>query len=142
MQGERPPYRLRGGFDCPTCIDPLLRFVRSPVRSLGLVQPRDLSFSEVTSRSFRTSWEMDATDVESFLLQFRPAEVPDGHLVSVSIPGDTLTTVLPYLTPLTRYQVNVSAQYDRGDSLPLVGYETTLEGSSIVPLLEPHALKK
>ncbi|XP_051908747.1 collagen alpha-1(XII) chain-like isoform X2 [Hippocampus zosterae] len=102
------------------------------IQKKRLVQPRDLSFSEVTSRSFRTSWQMDATDVESFLLQFRPAEVPDGHLVSMSIPGDTLTTVLPYLTPLTRYQVNVSAQYDRGDSLPLVGYETTLEEQSTV----------
>uniref|UniRef100_A0A3Q2XMI1 Uncharacterized protein n=1 Tax=Hippocampus comes TaxID=109280 RepID=A0A3Q2XMI1_HIPCM len=111
--------------------DAFQRISKELTQSICLVQPRDLSFSEVTSRSFRTSWEMDATDVESFLLQFRPTEVPDGHLVSMSIPGDTLTTVLPYLTPLTRYQVNVSAQYDRGDSLPLVGYETTLEGSSM-----------
>ncbi|XP_077409700.1 collagen alpha-1(XII) chain isoform X3 [Vanacampus margaritifer] len=102
------------------------------IQKKRLVQPRDLSFSEVTSRSFRTSWEMDANDVESFLVQFRPADIPDGHLVFMSVPGDTLTIDLPYLSPLTRYQVNVSAQYDRGDSLPLVGYETTLEEQSPV----------
>ncbi|KAM9778880.1 collagen alpha-1(XII) chain-like isoform 3-T3 [Syngnathus typhle] len=102
------------------------------IQQKRLVQPRDLSFSEVTSRSFRTSWRMDANDAESFLLQFRPADIPDSHLVSMSVPGDTLTAVLPYLTPVTRYQVNVSAQYDRGDSLPLVGYETTLEEQSAV----------
>ncbi|XP_057679033.1 collagen alpha-1(XII) chain isoform X2 [Corythoichthys intestinalis] len=91
-----------------------------------LVQPRDLSFSEVTSRSFRSSWELDAA-AESFLVRFRPAEVTDAHWVTVSVPGDTPTAVLPHLTPLTRYQVDVSAQYERGDSLPLVGFETTLE---------------
>ncbi|XP_061561152.1 collagen alpha-1(XII) chain isoform X5 [Phycodurus eques] len=102
------------------------------IQKKRLVQPRDLSFSEVTSRSFRTSWEIDANDVEAFLVQFRPTDIPDSHLVSMSIPRDTLTAVLPYLTPLTRYQVNVSAQYDRGGSLPLVGYETTLEEQSPV----------
>nr|XP_049613656.1 collagen alpha-1(XII) chain isoform X7 [Syngnathus scovelli] len=102
------------------------------IQQKRLVQPRDLYFSEVTPRSFRTSWRMDANDAESFLLQFRPADIPDSHLVSMSVPGDTLTAVLPYLTPVTRYQVNVSAQYDRGDSLPLVGYETTLEEQSTV----------
>ncbi|XP_061901199.1 collagen alpha-1(XII) chain isoform X3 [Entelurus aequoreus] len=102
------------------------------IQKRQLVQPRDLSFSEVTSRSIRTSWEMDATDVESYLVQFKPAENPDGHLVSMSVPGDTLTAILPYLTPLTRYQVNIFAQYDRGDSLPLSGYETTLEEQSPV----------
>nr|XP_057921467.1 collagen alpha-1(XII) chain isoform X1 [Doryrhamphus excisus] len=97
------------------------------IQKRQLVQPRGLSFSEVTSRSFRTSWEIDATDVESYLVQFKPVDIPDAHLVSMSVPGDTLTAVLPYLTPLTRYQVNVSAQYERGDSLPLSGHETTLE---------------
>lgn len=46
----------------------------------------------------------------------------------MSVPGQTLTTLFPHLTPLTRYEVNVYAQYDKGDSLPVTGYETTLEG--------------
>ncbi|KAK5852560.1 hypothetical protein PBY51_006413 [Eleginops maclovinus] len=92
-----------------------------------LTQPRALSFSEVGSRSFRAAWEIDATDVESYLVRFRPANSDDGHYVSMSVPGETLTTVLPHLTPLTRYEVNVQAQYDKGNSLPVTGYETTLE---------------
>ncbi len=46
----------------------------------------------------------------------------------MSVSGDKLTTLLPHLTPLTRYEVRIYAQYDKGDSLPLTGYETTLEG--------------
>ncbi|KAM6915073.1 collagen alpha-1(XII) chain [Xenentodon cancila] len=92
-----------------------------------LVQPKALSFSEVGPRSFRTLWEIDASNVESYVVQFKPEGAVDSHYVSMSVPGDTLTAVLPHLTPLTRYEVNVYAQYDRGDSFPVTGYETTLE---------------
>jgi len=51
--------------------------------------------------------------------------------VSLSVPGDTLTSVLPHLTPKTRYEVNVVAQYDKGESFPVTGQETTLEGRFI-----------
>uniref|UniRef100_A0A3Q3LUA7 Collagen, type XII, alpha 1b n=1 Tax=Mastacembelus armatus TaxID=205130 RepID=A0A3Q3LUA7_9TELE len=91
-----------------------------------LVQPKDLSFSEIGPRSFRASWDIDSTNVESYLLQFKPADDVDGHYVSMSVPGDTLTALLPQLTPLTRYEVNIYAQYDKGESLPLTGYETTI----------------
>ncbi|XP_041661141.1 collagen alpha-1(XII) chain isoform X2 [Cheilinus undulatus] len=101
--------------------------IEQELRKRRLVPPRALSFSEVGPRSFRTSWEMDATNVESFLVQFKPAAETDGHYVSMSVPGDTLTALLPNLTPLTRYEVNVYAQYDKGDSSPVTGYETTLE---------------
>ncbi|XP_055362274.1 collagen alpha-1(XII) chain isoform X3 [Betta splendens] len=92
-----------------------------------LVQPRDLTFSDVSPRSFRASWEIDATNVESYLVKFKPADDTDGHYVSISVPGDTLTALLPHLTPITLYEVNVYAQYEKGQSLPLKGYETTLE---------------
>ncbi|KAM9839911.1 collagen alpha-1(XII) chain-like [Aulostomus maculatus] len=92
-----------------------------------LVQPKALTFSEVSARSFRASWQIDAANVESYLVQFKPAADVDGHFVSISVPGDTLSTVLPHLTPLTRYEVNVVAQYSKGDSLPVTGTETTLE---------------
>ncbi|XP_056150871.1 collagen alpha-1(XII) chain isoform X2 [Lampris incognitus] len=92
-----------------------------------LLPPKSLTFSEVGSRSLRVSWEIDATNVESYLVQFRPAEETDGHSVAMSVPGDTLTTILPYLTPLTRYEVSVFAQYEKGESFPLTDYETTLE---------------
>ncbi|KAF5909696.1 collagen alpha-1(XII) chain-like isoform X4, partial [Clarias magur] len=47
--------------------------------------------------------------------------------ISMAVPGDTTTTILPYLTPLTTYEVDVIAQYEKGDSFPLTGEETTLE---------------
>lgn len=96
--------------------------------SPGLVQPRDLVFSEVGPRSFRASWEISANNVESYLIQFRPTEGEDSHYVSMSVPGDVLTAVLPHLTPLTRYEVSVSAQYAKGTSLPVTGHGTTTEG--------------
>ncbi|KAK2855870.1 hypothetical protein Q5P01_004605 [Channa striata] len=92
-----------------------------------LVQPRALTFSEVGPRSFRAFWEIDATNVESFLVKFKPANDAEGHYVSLSVPGDSLTSLLPHLNPLTLYEVNVYAQYDKGESLPVKGYETTLE---------------
>ncbi|XP_030576758.1 collagen alpha-1(XII) chain isoform X3 [Archocentrus centrarchus] len=92
-----------------------------------LISPKDLTFSEIGSRSFRASWKTDAIDVESYLVQFRPADDPDGHYVSMSVPGDSLTAFLPYLNPFTRYEVNIYAHYKKGESLPVTGYQTTLE---------------
>ncbi|XP_035986482.1 collagen alpha-1(XII) chain isoform X6 [Fundulus heteroclitus] len=92
-----------------------------------LTQPGALTFSDVGSRSLRASWEMDADDVEFFMVQFKPEEDADGHYVSMSVPGSSRTALLPHLRPLTRYEVKVSAQYAKGDSLPVTGYETTVE---------------
>lgn len=94
----------------------------------GLVPPTSLTFSEVTSRSFRATWVSGATDVLSFLVRFRPAADITGNYVSLAVPGDITTAILPYLTPLTTYEVDVFAQYEKGDSFPLTGEETTLEG--------------
>lgn len=94
----------------------------------GLLPPKSLTFSEVTSRSFRVTWVSETTDVLSFLLRFRPAADVAGDYISMAVPGDTTTAILPYLTPLTTYEVDVIAQYEKGDSFPLTGEETTLEG--------------
>lgn len=64
----------------------------------------------------------------SYLVRFRKAEDITGDYVSLALPGDTTTAVLPHLFPLTAYEVNVFAQYEKGDSFPLTGEETTLEG--------------
>ncbi|XP_064187346.1 collagen alpha-1(XII) chain-like isoform X2 [Anguilla rostrata] len=97
------------------------------IKKRSLISPRSLEFSEVTSRSFRTTWVSDSTDVLSFLVRFRPALDVTGDYITMFVPADTKTVVLPYLTPLTKYEVNVFAQYDKGDSFPLTGEETTLE---------------
>ncbi|XP_056260514.1 collagen alpha-1(XII) chain isoform X3 [Seriola aureovittata] len=92
-----------------------------------LVQPKGLSFSDVGAKSFRASWEIDANNVESYLVKFKPEDDADSHYVSISVPGDTLTTLIPYLNPLTRYEVNIFAHYEKGQSLPVQGFETTSE---------------
>uniref|UniRef100_A0A671NAX1 Collagen, type XII, alpha 1a n=1 Tax=Sinocyclocheilus anshuiensis TaxID=1608454 RepID=A0A671NAX1_9TELE len=97
------------------------------IKKRSLVPPKSLSFSEVSSRSFRTSWTSDGEDVLSFLVRFRPAADITGDYISLVVPPDTTTTILPNLTSLTTYEVNVIAQYDKGDSFPLTGEETTLE---------------
>ncbi|XDV42634.1 hypothetical protein PO909_011260 [Leuciscus waleckii] len=97
------------------------------IKKRSLLPPKSLSFSEVTSRSFRTSWISEGEDVLSFMVRFRPAADITGDYISLVVPHDTDTTVLPNLTPLTTYEVNVIAQYDKGDSFPLTGEETTLE---------------
>uniref|UniRef100_A0A8B9L5P0 Collagen alpha-1(XII) chain n=1 Tax=Astyanax mexicanus TaxID=7994 RepID=A0A8B9L5P0_ASTMX len=98
------------------------------IKKRSLLPPKSLSFSEITSRSFRATWVSDSQDVLSFLVRFRPAADVTGDYVSMAVPADTTTAILPHLTPLTTYEVNVFAQYDKGDSFPLTGEETTLEG--------------
>lgn len=95
---------------------------------LGLIAPRSLTFSEVTSRSFRASWVTDAVDVQSYLVQYKPDTDTEVGYISVSVPGDTTTAVLHHLTPVTKYEVKVYAQYEKGESFPLSDFETTLEG--------------
>ncbi|XP_065123394.1 collagen alpha-1(XII) chain isoform X2 [Paramisgurnus dabryanus] len=97
------------------------------IKKRSLIPPRSLSFSEVTSRSFRTSWISEGEDVMSFLVRFRPAVDITGDYISMMVNYDTNSVILPNLTPLTTYEVNVIAQYDKGDSFPLTGEETTLE---------------
>ncbi|XP_056248925.1 collagen alpha-1(XII) chain isoform X1 [Seriola aureovittata] len=97
------------------------------IKKRSLLPPRDLQFSEITSRSFRTTWTAPAAAVLSYLVRFRKAEDVTGDYISLAVPKDTTTAVLPHLYPLTAYEVNVFAQYDKGDSFPLTGEETTLE---------------
>ncbi|XP_010777233.1 collagen alpha-1(XII) chain isoform X2 [Notothenia coriiceps] len=97
------------------------------IKKRSLLPPRDLAFSEITSRSFRTTWVAPSTVVMSYLVRFRKAEDITGDYISMAVPGDTTTAVLPHLFPLTAYEVNVFAQYEKGDSFPLTGEETTLE---------------
>ncbi|KAL3968337.1 C-type lectin domain family 4 member A [Sarotherodon galilaeus] len=102
------------------------------IKKRSLLPPSDLRFSEITSRSFRATWVPPLANVLSYLLRFRKAEDVTGDYISLALPGDTNTAVLPHLYPLTTYEVNVFAQYDKGDSFPLTGEETTLEEQGAV----------
>ncbi|XP_077586812.1 collagen alpha-1(XII) chain isoform X3 [Stigmatopora nigra] len=97
------------------------------IKKKSLLAPENLQFSEITSRSFRTTWTAPISDVLSYLVRFRKAEDVTGDYITLAIPNDSPTAVLPHLYPLTTYEVNVFAQYDQGDSFPLTGEETTLE---------------
>ncbi|XP_060918564.1 collagen alpha-1(XII) chain isoform X1 [Labrus mixtus] len=102
------------------------------IKKKSLRPPTDLVFSEVTSRSFRTTWTPPDANALSYLVRFRKAEDITGDYVTLAVPGDTTTAILPRLFPLTTYEVNVFAQYDKGDSFPLTGEETTLEEQGAV----------
>ncbi|KAF0044542.1 hypothetical protein F2P81_003700 [Scophthalmus maximus] len=106
------------------------------IKKRSLLPPRDLVFSEITSRSFRTTWTAPAVSVLSYLVRFRKAEDVTGDYISLAVPGDTTTAILPHLYPVTAYEVNVFAQYDKGDSFPLTGEETTLEEQGTVRNLQ------
>uniref|UniRef100_M3ZDJ3 Collagen alpha-1(XII) chain n=1 Tax=Xiphophorus maculatus TaxID=8083 RepID=M3ZDJ3_XIPMA len=97
------------------------------IKKKSLLPPQDLRFSEITSRSFRATWTAPATAVLSYLVRFRKAEDITGDYVSLIVPGDTTTSILPHLFPVTTYEVNIFSQFDKGDSFPLTGEETTLE---------------
>ncbi|XP_031703091.1 collagen alpha-1(XII) chain isoform X1 [Anarrhichthys ocellatus] len=102
------------------------------IQKKSLLPPSDLVFSEITSRSFRTTWIAPTTKVMGYLVRFRKAEDVTGDYISMAVPSDTTTVVLPHLSPITAYEVNVFAQYERGDSFALSGEETTLDEKGTV----------
>ncbi|XP_041828166.1 collagen alpha-1(XII) chain isoform X2 [Melanotaenia boesemani] len=102
------------------------------IKKRNLLPPSNLQFSEITSRSFRATWTAPTASVMSYLVRFRKAEDITGDYISLAVPGDTTTAVLPHLFPVTAYEVNVYAQYEKGDSFPLTGEETTLEEQGTV----------
>uniref|UniRef100_A0A3Q3B4I5 Collagen alpha-1(XII) chain n=1 Tax=Kryptolebias marmoratus TaxID=37003 RepID=A0A3Q3B4I5_KRYMA len=102
------------------------------IKKRSLLPPTDLQFSEITSRSFRATWRAPTADVLSYLVRFRKAEDITGDYVSLIVAGDTTTSILPHLTPITTYEVNVFSQFEKGDSFPLTGEETTLEEQGTV----------
>ncbi|XP_061599580.1 collagen alpha-1(XII) chain-like isoform X2 [Cololabis saira] len=102
------------------------------IKKRNLLPPQDLRFSEITSRSFRATWTAPAAAVLSYLVRFRKAGDVSADYISLAVAGDTTTAVLPNLTPLTAYEVNVFAQYEKGDSFPLTGEETTLQEQGTV----------
>lgn len=68
-------------------------------------------------------------------MRFRKAEDVSGDYISLIVPSNTPTSILPNLYPITTYEVNVFSQYDKGDSFSLTGEETTLEGKSFTLIL-------
>ncbi|XP_075058737.1 collagen alpha-1(XII) chain isoform X1 [Mixophyes fleayi] len=95
------------------------------IKRKSLTPAQNLSFSEVTSSSFRVNWSPAAEDALSYLVKYKVAA--DGEEFIVSVPAPTTTTVLSNLLPETIYNVTVLAEYEEGESPPLNGQEKTLE---------------
>lgn len=93
---------------------------------LAYVPPKDLSFSEVTSYSFKTNWSPAGENVFSYHITYKEATGDDE--VTVVEPATSTSVVLNNLKPETLYLVNVTAEYEDGFSIPLAGEETTEEG--------------
>ncbi|MEQ2163872.1 hypothetical protein GOODEAATRI_000579, partial [Goodea atripinnis] len=100
------------------------------IKKKSLLPPQDLRFSEITSRSFRATWTAPAVAVLSYLVRFRKAEDVTGDYVSLIVSGDTTTSILPNLYPVTTYEVNVFSQY-RLSYVPLSGTGEILEAQTI-----------
>lgn len=88
--------------------------------------PKDLSFSETTSHSFKTNWSPAGENVFSYHITYKEATGDDE--VTVVEPASSTSVILSNLKPETLYLVNVTAEYEDGFSVPLSGEETTVEG--------------
>lgn len=77
----------------------------------------------MTDTSFAASWTAAPGNVKAYQVQWQsPFSDEFGEK---TVPGDSTSTVLDGLTPETLYKVSVVAAYDRKNSDPLTGQETT-----------------
>lgn len=93
---------------------------------IAYVPPKNLSFSEVTSDSFKVNWDPAGENVLSYHITYKEATEDDS--VTVVEPASSTSVVLSNLKPETLYMVNMTAEYEDGFSVPTAGEETTQEG--------------
>ncbi len=85
--------------------------------------PKNLVTSDVTDTSFAASWTAAPGNVKMYRVRWK-SQFSEEH-GEKTVPGDVTNTVLDGLSPETLYQVSVVAAYDRKESDPLTGQETT-----------------
>ncbi|XP_008572507.1 PREDICTED: collagen alpha-1(XII) chain, partial [Galeopterus variegatus] len=95
------------------------------IKKKAYVPPRNLSFSEVTSYSFKANWSPAGENVFSYHITYK--EAAGDEEVTVVEPASSTSVVLSSLKPETLYLVNVTAEYEDGFSIPLAGEEATEE---------------
>lgn len=89
--------------------------------------PKDLRFTQVTANSFKAEWSPAGDNVFSYHITYKDTTGDDE--VTVVEPASSTSVVLSNLKPETLYLVNVTAEYEDGFSVPVVGEETTAEGT-------------
>nr|XP_012997177.1 collagen alpha-1(XII) chain isoform X1 [Cavia porcellus] len=95
------------------------------IKKKAYVPPKNLSFSEVTSDSFKVNWDPAGENVLSYHITYKEATEDDS--VTVVEPASSTSVVLSNLKPETLYMVNMTAEYEDGFSVPTAGEETTQE---------------
>uniref|UniRef100_A0A8C5R881 Collagen alpha-1(XII) chain n=1 Tax=Leptobrachium leishanense TaxID=445787 RepID=A0A8C5R881_9ANUR len=87
--------------------------------------PVNLQFSEITTKSFRGTWDHGAPDVALYRITWAPVGRPDKKSENI-VDGDVNTLIFDDLTPDTPYDVSVTAIYpDESESEDLMGTERT-----------------
>uniref|UniRef100_A0A7N8YCC1 Collagen alpha-1(XII) chain n=1 Tax=Mastacembelus armatus TaxID=205130 RepID=A0A7N8YCC1_9TELE len=83
-----------------------------------LVQPKDLSFSEIeTTDSFRVSWQPAPGVVTRYLLTYEPVGDESSRLETTTVGSET-SIVLRELQPQTTYRVTVTPEHRSGPGVP------------------------
>ncbi|XP_053142880.1 collagen alpha-1(XII) chain isoform X4 [Hemicordylus capensis] len=92
--------------------------------TLPLSGAKSLKIRDVTHSSMRVSWERAPGKVRKYILRYKASEEDDIKEVEVD-PSQT-STVLRDLFSQTLYNVELVAEYDEGQSVPVAADATTL----------------
>ncbi|XP_061097110.1 collagen alpha-1(XII) chain-like [Conger conger] len=79
----------------------------------ALAGAKTLAESEETERSMKVTWQPAPGKVVSYRVTYRPKM--GGKQLAAKVPGNTTSTVLKKLQPLTAYDITVHPIYKRGE---------------------------
>nr|XP_033792023.1 collagen alpha-1(XII) chain isoform X1 [Geotrypetes seraphini] len=87
--------------------------------------PRNLKVSDETTDSFKVGWTLAPGNVLRYRIAYRP--VAGGERKEVTVPGKQKAVTLQNLSPDTKYEVSVVAEYRSGPGTALTGNGATDE---------------
>lgn len=88
--------------------------------------PRNLKVTDETTDSFKITWSQAPGRVLRYRIRYRP--VSGGESKEVTTPANQRRKTLENLTPDTKYEISVTAEYSSGLGSPLTGNAATEEG--------------
>lgn len=87
--------------------------------------------TDETTDSFKLTWSQAPGRVLRYRIRYRP--VSGGESKEVSTPANQRRKTLENLTPDTKYEISVIAEYSSGPGSPLTGNAATEEGREDMP---------